>query len=72
VGRRPDGEPWEIYTVLADAEMPAGSAHGRPAEDAMLLCVGTGVRDALLLTWTRSRPAGSPRGLGTGVAGRGP
>ncbi len=20
----PDGEPWEIYTVLADAEMPAG------------------------------------------------
>ena len=22
----PDGEPWEIYTVLADAEMPAGAA----------------------------------------------
>jgi hypothetical protein len=20
----PDGEPWEIYTVLADTEMPAG------------------------------------------------
>jgi hypothetical protein len=20
----PDGEPWEIYTVLADAEMPEG------------------------------------------------
>jgi catechol 2,3-dioxygenase-like lactoylglutathione lyase family enzyme len=24
----PDGEPWEIYTVLADAEMPAGSLRG--------------------------------------------
>ena len=26
----PDGEPWEIYTVIADAEMPAGQL--RPAE----------------------------------------
>jgi catechol 2,3-dioxygenase-like lactoylglutathione lyase family enzyme len=24
----PDGEPWEIYTVLADAEMPAGELRG--------------------------------------------
>ncbi len=23
----PGGEPWEIYTVLADAEMPAGEHH---------------------------------------------
>jgi catechol 2,3-dioxygenase-like lactoylglutathione lyase family enzyme len=34
----PDGEPWEVYTVLADAEMPAGqlratdpAATGNPA-----------------------------------------
>jgi catechol 2,3-dioxygenase-like lactoylglutathione lyase family enzyme len=24
----PDGEPWEIYTVLADAELPAGELRG--------------------------------------------
>jgi catechol 2,3-dioxygenase-like lactoylglutathione lyase family enzyme len=24
----PDGAPWEIYTVLADAEMPAGDLRG--------------------------------------------
>ncbi|MGH2473951.1 MAG: ArsI/CadI family heavy metal resistance metalloenzyme [Candidatus Limnocylindrales bacterium] len=24
----PDGEPWEIYAVLADAEMPAGELRG--------------------------------------------
>jgi catechol 2,3-dioxygenase-like lactoylglutathione lyase family enzyme len=24
----PDAEPWEIYTVLADAEMPAGQLRG--------------------------------------------
>ena len=24
----PDGTPWEIYTVLADAEMPAGELRG--------------------------------------------
>ena len=29
----PDGTPWEIYTVLADAEMPAGQLRGpAPAE----------------------------------------
>jgi hypothetical protein len=33
----PDGVPWEIYTVLADAEMPGGSL--RTVEpDADALC----------------------------------
>jgi catechol 2,3-dioxygenase-like lactoylglutathione lyase family enzyme len=32
----PDGEPWEIYTVLADAEMPAGQLRtAEPGEDAL-------------------------------------
>jgi catechol 2,3-dioxygenase-like lactoylglutathione lyase family enzyme len=32
----PDGEPWEIYTVLADAEMPAGQLRDvEPGGDAM-------------------------------------
>ncbi|HMF84211.1 MAG TPA: ArsI/CadI family heavy metal resistance metalloenzyme [Acidimicrobiia bacterium] len=32
----PDGEPWEIYTVLADAEMPAGDLRTiEPEGDAM-------------------------------------
>ena len=31
----PDGEPWEIYTVLADVEMPAGELRAvEPGEDA--------------------------------------
>ena len=31
----PDGEPWEIYTVLADVEMPAGELRAvEPTEDA--------------------------------------
>ena len=35
----PDGEPWEIYTVLADAEMPAGQLRQvEPGGDAM--CCG--------------------------------
>jgi hypothetical protein len=35
----PDGEPWEIYTVLADAEMPAGELRGvDPSADT--LCCG--------------------------------
>jgi catechol 2,3-dioxygenase-like lactoylglutathione lyase family enzyme len=29
----PDGEPWEIYTVLADAEVPAGRLRGDAAAD---------------------------------------
>ncbi|MHB1139930.1 MAG: ArsI/CadI family heavy metal resistance metalloenzyme, partial [Microthrixaceae bacterium] len=36
----PDGEPWEIYTVLADAEMPAGQLRQvEPGGDAM--CCGS-------------------------------
>ncbi|UDY37560.1 ArsI/CadI family heavy metal resistance metalloenzyme [Dermatobacter hominis] len=36
----PDGEPWEIYTVLADAEMPAGQLREvEPGGDAM--CCGS-------------------------------
>jgi catechol 2,3-dioxygenase-like lactoylglutathione lyase family enzyme len=32
----PAGEPWEIYTVLADVEMPAGQLRAvEPGEDAM-------------------------------------
>ena len=32
----PDGEPWEIYTVLADVEMPTGQLRTvEPTEDAM-------------------------------------
>ncbi len=32
----PDGEPWEIYTVLADVEHPAGQLRGvEPAADAL-------------------------------------
>jgi catechol 2,3-dioxygenase-like lactoylglutathione lyase family enzyme len=32
----PDGEPWEIYTVLADVEMPAGQLRTvEPGGDAM-------------------------------------
>lgn len=32
----PDGEPWEIYTVLGDAEHPAGELRAvEPGEDAM-------------------------------------
>ncbi len=32
----PDGEPWEVYTVLADAEMPAGQLRSvDPGGDAM-------------------------------------
>jgi len=32
----PDGEPWEIYTVLSDVEMPAGELRtAEPQNDAM-------------------------------------
>lgn len=41
----PDGEPWEIYTVLADAEMPAGQLRGaEPGQDAM--CCSTAPESA--------------------------
>jgi len=31
----PDGAPWEIYTVLADVEMPAGQLRARDPQQAM-------------------------------------
>ena len=41
----PDGEPWEIYTVLADAEHPAGELRSvAPGEDAM--CCGSAAESA--------------------------
>jgi catechol 2,3-dioxygenase-like lactoylglutathione lyase family enzyme len=41
----PDGEPWEIYTVLADTEMPAGQLREvEPGGDAM--CCGTAPESA--------------------------
>ncbi len=36
----PDGEPWEIYTVLADIEMPAGELRTvDPGDDALCCAV---------------------------------
>ncbi len=41
----PDGEPWEIYTVLSDIEMPAGELRTvEPGKDA--LCCGTAAESA--------------------------
>ena len=35
----PDGAPWEIYTVLEDAEMPAGQLRpAEPAEPSVAAC----------------------------------
>ena len=34
----PDGEPWEIYTVLADAEMPSGELRTVEPERDPLCC----------------------------------
>jgi catechol 2,3-dioxygenase-like lactoylglutathione lyase family enzyme len=34
----PDGAPWEIYTVLADAEMPAGDLRGVDPSTATACC----------------------------------
>jgi catechol 2,3-dioxygenase-like lactoylglutathione lyase family enzyme len=34
----PDGEPWEVYTVLADAEMPAGQLRTADPDDDALCC----------------------------------
>jgi catechol 2,3-dioxygenase-like lactoylglutathione lyase family enzyme len=36
----PDGEPWEIYTVLADAEMAAGELRTVEPEGDPLCCAG--------------------------------
>lgn len=41
----PDGEPWEIYTVLDDVEMPAGQLRSvEPGDDAM--CCGSASESA--------------------------
>jgi catechol 2,3-dioxygenase-like lactoylglutathione lyase family enzyme len=40
----PDGEPWEIYTVLADAEMPAGQL--RVEGDGEEMCCATAPESA--------------------------
>jgi catechol 2,3-dioxygenase-like lactoylglutathione lyase family enzyme len=40
----PDGEPWEIYTVLADAEMPEGSLRAEETADAT--CCGAAPESA--------------------------
>lgn len=37
----PDGEPWEIYTVLADAEMPPGRLRAAEPGDDALCCAST-------------------------------
>jgi catechol 2,3-dioxygenase-like lactoylglutathione lyase family enzyme len=46
----PDGEPWEIYTVLADAEHPAGElravAPGATGAAADSLCCGSAAESA--------------------------
>jgi catechol 2,3-dioxygenase-like lactoylglutathione lyase family enzyme len=46
----PDGEPWEIYTVLADAEHPAGElravAPGATGPAADSLCCGSAAESA--------------------------
>jgi hypothetical protein len=34
----PDGEPWEIYTVLADVEMPAGELRAVDDPDTAACC----------------------------------
>ena len=36
----PDGEPWEIYTVLSDVEMPAGQLRTVAPGDDALCCAG--------------------------------
>ena|SRR5262245_16987208 len=34
----PDGEPWEVYTVLADAEMPAGDLRSVEEDGGAVSC----------------------------------
>src|SRR4051812_38577116 len=41
----PDAEPWEIYTVLADVEMPAGELR-TAAPDADAMCCSTAPESA--------------------------
>jgi catechol 2,3-dioxygenase-like lactoylglutathione lyase family enzyme len=40
----PDGEPWEVYTVLGDVDMPPGQLRGDEVSDA--LCCGSAAESA--------------------------
>jgi hypothetical protein len=42
----PDGAPWEIYTVLADAEMPAGELRTVEVEGAACCSAGAAATQA--------------------------
>ncbi len=42
----PDGEPWEIYTVLADADSPNGELRPEPVVIADALCCGSAPESA--------------------------
>jgi catechol 2,3-dioxygenase-like lactoylglutathione lyase family enzyme len=42
----PDAEPWEIYTVLADAEMEPGALRATDAADGDLCCASAPESDA--------------------------
>jgi len=42
----PDGEPWEIYTVLADAEHPAGELRTVAPEGDAMCCASAPESDA--------------------------
>ncbi len=39
----PDGEPWEVYTVLADTEMPAGELRTTDPGGAVCCATGPGI-----------------------------
>ena len=41
----PDGEPWEIYTVLADAELRDGQLRAEPADGEAACCAGPAVEE---------------------------
>ncbi len=54
----PGGEPWEIYTVLSDTEMPAGQLRSAaPGESA---CCSTRARDGRMPQRARPRAADRP------------
>lgn len=36
----PDGEPWEVYTVLGDVDIPPGDLRGEAARPGSLCCAG--------------------------------
>lgn len=45
----PDGEPWEIYTVLADAEHPQGALRSAEPGEAAACCSTAGPKQAAAL-----------------------